>query len=128
MQLLYNTATSTAAIQESIACLHGDAESIEGIGAVGAPLQGVFFCLRLFLAALVLLVGAIHGHGRVDGVQQVRVILLVDQDAVGALAEEHAVDELLLDRVLPWQTDIKLTHYPAMTDEPLCDDGMEVCL
>ena len=78
--------------------LTADIQCIESIRAIGTMLQQVLFRLRLLLHRLVLMeaVASAFDTGRLDGQDQVIVVLAVEERHEALLAREALIDEKVI--------------------------------
>ena len=105
-----------------------DIEGVEGICAVGAVLEEVFFGLRLLLHGFVFseaVAPALHSGG-LDGENEVVVVLAVEVRHETLLAGETLVDEKILFIMAHRVSEIHINHLPSMTLELVDNDPMEV--
>ena len=108
--------------------LAADIERIEGIGAVGTVLEKVFFGLWLLFHRLVFaeaVASSLH-PGRLDGKDEVIVILAVEVRHEALLPGETLVDEKILFIVSHRVAEIHVNDLPAVALELVDYHPMEV--
>lgn len=105
-----------------------DVERVEGIGAVGAVLQQVFFGLSEFLAALVLAeaVAPAHHARRLDGQNEVIVVLAVEHRREPLFAGKTLVDEQVLLIMAHGVAQVDVLDLPAVPLELVAHHPVEV--
>ena len=114
--------------------LTADIEGVEGIGAVGTMFEQILFRFGQFLTGLVLVksVASVEYSGRLNGKEQIIVVLPVEERHQTLLSLEGLVDKQVLLIVPHGITQIDILHRPAvplkfMDDDPseiLCIDGI----
>ena len=103
-------------------------QRIEGIGAVGAVFEEVFFCLGLFLAAFVFVEAiAVTGYaGCLDGKDEIIIVLAVEERHESLIALEGLVDEQVF-LIMPHRiSEIDVIDFPTTFFEFVDDDPAEV--
>ena len=105
-----------------------DIQRIEGVGAVGTVLEQVLFGLRLFLHRLVLAETetATFDTGRLDGQNQVIIVLTVEERHKALLASETLVDEEVLLIVAHRVAQVHILYLPPVALKLMDDDIAEV--
>ena len=107
-----------------------DVESIEGIGAIGAVFEQVFFGLCEFFTALVLAeaVATASDPGGLNCENEVIVVLAVEERHQPLLPCEALVDEKIFLIVAHRITDVDGFNLPTVFLELVNDDPAEVLL
>ena len=108
--------------------LAADIEGVEGIGAVGAVLEEVFFGLGLLLHGFVFaeaVASALHA-GTLDGEDKVIIVLTVEVRHETLLAGEALVDEEIFFVMAHRVAEIHVNHLPAVTLELVDHHPVEV--
>ena len=110
--------------------LTADIQRIESVGAVGTMLQQVLFGLRLFLHRLVLMeaVTSTFDTGRLDGENQVIVVLAVEEWHEALLASKALVDEQVLLIVAHRVAKVHILYLPPVALKLMDDDISEVLI
>lgn len=108
--------------------LAADVESVEGVGAIGAMLEQVLLGLRVFLLRLVLAeaVAATFHASRLDGEDEVVVVLSVEERHETLLAGEALVDEQVLLIVAHGVAEIDIDDLPSVSLELMLHHPVEV--
>ena len=103
-------------------------QSIEGIGAVGAVFEEVFFCFGLFLSAFVLVEAiTVTGYaGCLDGKDEIIIVLAVEERHESLIALEGLVDEQVFLIVAHRIAEIDVIDFPTAFFEFVDDDPAEV--
>ncbi len=99
--------------------LAANVERIEGLCAVGAVFEEVFFRFGLLLHRFVLseaVATALHAGG-LDGEDEVIVVMAVEVRHEALLATETLVDEKILFIVAHWVAEVHVLHLPAVAFE-----------
>lgn len=110
--------------------LAADVEGVEGIGAVSAVFEEVFLRFGLLLHGFIFAesVSPTLHPGRLDGEDEVVVVLAVEVRHEALLASEALVDKDILLIVSHRVTDVHHLHCPAVTLEFMDYDPAEVLL
>jgi len=117
--------TEGVAVRELLAA---DVEGVESVRAVGAVLQQVFLGLSEFLAALVLAetVAAAHHACRLDGENEVIIVLAVEHRHEPLFAGKALVDEQVLLVVAHGVPQVDVFDLPAVPLELVAHHPVEV--
>ena len=108
--------------------LAANIEGVEGICAVGAVFEEIFFRFGLLLHGFVLaeaVATALHSGG-LDGEDEVVVVLAVEVRHEALLAGETLVDEEILLVVAHGVAEVHVLHRPALAFELVYHDPVEV--
>ena len=110
--------------------LTADVEGVESVRAVRAVLEQVFFILGEFLAALVLAeaVAAAHYSSRLDGEDEIIIVLAVEHRHEPLFAGKALVDEQVLLIMAHRVAQVDVLDLPAMPLELMAHHPMEVLL
>ncbi len=103
-------------------------ERVEGVGAVGAVFEEIFFRFGLLLHRFVLaeaVATALHSGG-LDGEDEIVVVLAVEVRHEALLAGETLVDEEVLLVVAHRIAEVHVLHLPALAFELVDDNPVEV--
>ena len=108
--------------------LAADVEGVEGIGAVGAVFEEVFFGLRLLLHGLVLaeaVTSSLHSCG-LDGQDKVIVVLAVEVRHQALLPGKTLIDEKILFIMSHRVAEVHVDDLPAVAFKLVDNHPMEV--
>ena len=110
--------------------LAADVEGVESISAIGAVLQQIFLGLSEFLASLVLAkaVAAAHDSCRLDGEDQVIIVLAVEHRHEPLFTGKALVDEQVFLVVTHWVSKVDILDLPTMPLKLMAHHPMEVLL
>ena len=108
--------------------LAADVEGVEGIGAIGAVLQEILFRLGVFLLRLVLAetIAATLDACRLDGEDEIVVVLSVEERHEALLAGEALVDDQVLLVVAHGVAEIDIDDLPPVSLELMLHHPVEV--
>ena len=110
--------------------LTADVESIEGIGAVGAVFEQVFFGLGELFAGFVFTeaVATVGDTGRLNSENKVFVVRAVEKRHQALLPGEALIDEKVLFIVAHRVTEVNRLHAPAVLFKFVDNDPVKVLL